>query len=155
MARKTPKDRTIGENALYCKNAQWSLRANIKEKYWIPPTASEEKNAVKIRSLKRNWICTWNLFTAAWAAKTTDSFFRAAPFLSLSSEKPVFLHYLQNWQLSQECKLENRNSQFKWLFIWGISELLSTKRCDFEIVLQRILKTCFSLKTQGPYCKST
>ena len=54
MARKTPKDRTIGENALYCKNAQWSLRANMKEKYWIPPTASEEKNAVKIRSLKRN-----------------------------------------------------------------------------------------------------
>ena len=63
--------------------------------------------------------------------------------------------YLQNWQLSQECKLENRNSQFKWLFIWGISELLSTKRFDFEIILQRILKTYFVLNTQGPYWKLT
>ena len=155
MARKTPKDRTIGENALYCKNAQWSLRANIKEKYWIPPTASEEK---KTRWKSGVWngtefaleICSQQL-----EQRRRRTLFSAAPFLSLSSEKPVFLHYLQNWQLSQECKLENRNSQFKRLFIWGISELLSTKRCDFEMILQRILKTCFVLKTQGSYCKST
>lgn len=90
MARKTPKDRTIGENALYCKNAQWSLRANIKEKYWIPPTASEEK---KTRWKSGVWngtefaleICSQQL-----EQRRRRTLFSAAPFLSLSSEKPVF-----------------------------------------------------------------
>ena len=146
MARKTPKDRTIGENALYCKNAQWSLRANIKEKYWIPPTASEEKKRGENQEFETELNLHLKFVHSSLGSEDDGLFFQSGPFFISFFWETRFLHYLQNWQLSQECKLENRNSQFKWLFIWGISELLSTKSCDFEIFLQRILKTCFVLK---------
>ena len=90
MARKTPKDRTIGENALYCKNAQWSLRANIKEKYWIPPTASEEKKRGENQEFETELNLHLKFVHSSLGSEDDGLFLRAVPFLSLYSEKPVF-----------------------------------------------------------------
>ena len=80
MARKTPKDRTIGENALYCKNAQWSLRANIKEKYWIPPTASEEKKRGENQEFETELNLHLKFVHSSLGSEDDGLFFQSGPF---------------------------------------------------------------------------
>lgn len=95
MARKTPKDRTIGENALYCKNAQWSLRAIRKKNIGFLQLRLERKKCGENQEFETE-LNLHLKFVHSSLGEDDGLFYRAAPFLSLSSEKPVFLHYLQN-----------------------------------------------------------